>query len=663
LEGKEEEVKQRLVKAVVYTLSALVGLQLSVLLTATTQSAYAIGDLSLTVKSPTTEQTIMPGEQSEKISIQLNKDGVAVEAEDTVYLSLVSSSATGKFSGTVSWHDVTQIHVSEGNKTASFYYKDTTPGVPVITVSDVAGSFGKTTYSITVVEPAKILSPLEGAYVNSTDFDKIDWEDVDADGAKYNVKVTNLTTRAVVLAQNDLLISEVPVGFLADGNYEIKVESFVSSGEDTYNLGENKITITVDNIAPIAVENFNVKNNLSAPIGGSVVMTWSLDNTDLTLDRYNICWRTTDEDGLNIAGNQEVKSIVSSLTVEGLINDNNYEFLIIAVDKAGNLSPESNTVELVVADVMGPNPVTTLPAAINLKNLSAIDFQIISNEPLNSDKIEVQVKDKNGNNYGPVIILNQIIGMDEDGNEVSTDVYKASSFPKFLKVEGDFTFNFTVADLSGNETESSIKAKVDTLAPLYLANLKKTMLPNGVKFSWDPFASGQKVNIYRNEVFVAAVGGYFFDDTSLIKGQNYKYSFIVVDENGNESVPVSAIVNLDNAISNQNNNAVIAAASVTAPVLTTEAPVITSSTNDKKDEVKGDQSSKEIAGNKDENKDNSSKDDSSKVGTIILIIFLAALSYLYYRKRLEFAENTKAVVKPKIVSTSAKPKNGNSKKK
>ena len=189
------------------------------------------------------------------------------------------------------------------------------------------------------------------------------------------------------------------------------------------------------------------------------------------------------------------------------------------------------------------------------------------------------------------------------------------------------------------------------------------MLPNGVKFSWDPLADGQKVNIYKNDMLIAAVGGYFFDDTDLIKGQNYTYSFVVVDENGNGSVPVGAIVNLDNAVSNQNNSAVIAAAAVSAPVLTTEAPVITSSTSEKKDEVKGDQSSKEIAGNKDENKDDSLKDDSSKVGTIILIIFLAALTYLYYRKRLEFAENTKAAVKPKTAGASAKPKNGNSKKK
>ena len=665
-------MKQRLKKGIAYSVAALLSLQMLTLsVIAFPQAALAEGGKYLKINDSVTEETqvLAPNEQSEKIAVQLwQNDG----GEDSVYtatekvqLTLTSSSATGLFSATEEWEDDNDITIATTRTQASFYYKDTTPGVHVITVSDSdeVSVFGSVTYSITVIGPAKILSPVDGDYVNSTDFDKIDWEDVEADDIKYNVQIENVETNAIVFAMDNLVISETSVGLLTDGSYEIKVESYVLSGGVTYNLGEDKVGVTVDNTAPIAVQNFEVKNNQVAPIGGSVVMTWSLNDTDTSLDSYIVGWEALDEDGLIVSGFREVKGTENSLTVEGLVNGYNYSFAIVAVDMAGNFSPESEGVELVVADIMGPNPVTTLPAAINLKNLPSIDFQIISNEPLNSDKIEVQIKDDGGNNYGPVITLDQIIGIDEDGNEVLTDVYEASSFPNFLKVEGDFTFNFTAIDLAENETETSIKVKVDTLAPSYLTNLKKTMLPNGVKFSWDPLADGQKVNIYKNDMLIAAVGGYFFDDTDLIKGQNYTYSFVVVDENGNGSVPVGAIVNLDNAVSNQNNSAVIAAAAVSAPVLTTEAPVITSSTSEKKDEVKGDQSSKEIAGNKDENKDDSLKDDSSKVGTIILIIFLAALTYLYYRKRLEFAENTKAAVKPKTAGASAKPKNGNSKKK
>ena len=100
-------------------------------------------------------KTFTAGSSSSTITIQTqNASGDPINVISDTAINLTTSSSTGVFSiSNTSWSNITSLTIPEGNNSASFYYKDTAAGTPVITASS-PGMISGTQQEIIMPAPA-----------------------------------------------------------------------------------------------------------------------------------------------------------------------------------------------------------------------------------------------------------------------------------------------------------------------------------------------------------------------------------------------------------------------------------------------------------------------------------------------------------------------------
>ena len=97
----------------------------------------------------TVPQTIKAGSVSAMITIQIQDlKGNPVEVVSSTVVTLLSSSASGIFSANGNEPAIKAVTVFAGTNSANFYYKDSTKGNPIITVSSAGLVPGKQTETI-----------------------------------------------------------------------------------------------------------------------------------------------------------------------------------------------------------------------------------------------------------------------------------------------------------------------------------------------------------------------------------------------------------------------------------------------------------------------------------------------------------------------------------
>lgn len=161
----------------------------------------------------------------------------------------------------------------------------------------------------------------------------------------------NLIRKSSVPAiANDL--AQLSTYELTDGaTYSIKLEATDISG----NIASTVVTVEVDNLAPEAPTGLSVTTNVN-----TANLTWNaVDETDLLgyiLFRND---RIANSSGVVIG---DVKTFAIGETVYADIDlpDGNYIYSVAAIDKSGNLSPVSGSVEAAI-DIRAPQAVITKP--------------------------------------------------------------------------------------------------------------------------------------------------------------------------------------------------------------------------------------------------------------------------------------------------------------
>jgi len=313
------------------------------------------------------------------------------------------------------------------------------------------------------------------------------------------------------------------IGLLDDETYSVKLEA-----EDiTGNITTNQITVIIDNTPPASPV------LVSATLFGSDVdLQWQA-NTETDLAGY-LVYRNDQLVNSSEVVVADLKSYMVSGTtyIDGGLPDGVFNFYIVAMDDAGNISEQSNTIEVEI-ETHPPHTVIVKP-----ENGSTFEKTIMTKaESPDLDIVTVQFEYKMysyGSSWIPL------------GEPVTTQPFITYLDPEEIGLTySDYDLRAVAVDQAGNTDPSPSSIRItytDLTAPLRPLDLGAQVNGGDVTLTWtantEPDLNGY--NIYRTfggsrrKVNASVVTDTVYQQGDLSDG-TYTYEVTAVDTYGNES--------------------------------------------------------------------------------------------------------------------------------
>lgn len=334
-----------------------------------------------------------------------------------------------------------------------------------------------------------------------------------------SIRTSPLSTSYGVLAQWDTFA-------LGEGQvYSIKLEAEDISG----NITTHQISVVVDNAPPVAPLLLLVD-----AIASDVTITWQA-NTETDLAGYLI-YRNDQLANVTgiVVGNLEPYLISASTTtyLDKSLPDGMYTYYLTAMDKAGNISDQSNTLEVTI-DTHPPHAAIVDPA-----DTSNIGGKImVKAEAPDLDIASVQFQYQ-GIQSSPTIITDWL----NLGSPITSATLAAYMDPSVLGlVHGDYRLRAVATD-KGSKTDPDPEfitiTYADLTAPVTPIGVNALVSGNTVTLSWTPNSESDFAgyNIYMDgqKINTALVLGAELREENLADG-TYSYTVTAVDMHQNES--------------------------------------------------------------------------------------------------------------------------------
>ncbi|HBG81973.1 TPA: hypothetical protein DDW69_04005 [candidate division CPR2 bacterium] len=446
-----------------------------------------------------------------------------------------------------------------------------------------------------------------------------------------------------------------------DGVFTFKIRA---EGENENVTDEEAIGVVLDTVSPEPPTSLEVENDNGAKNGGALKSSWD-SSTSEDVDHYMVCWtEENDETSFEPTCENTSDGSTTEHTITGLKNGTSYTVAVTAVDFAGNASDPASTDSTIPKDA-GPifKWVDVGGTVIDVSTLSIVKTK---------RNLEIRVTPSEGLQQDSEVLA-KISFTDLDGNQVDLaplELKSSNTLPQVFEgiyevtqnVEGSIKVVISGIDAKGNASEDDLNTfaiKADTFAYQF-KNVIVVSSSGGVQIGWDKFPEAVVVDVYRinddgTETLLGTINGSeSYNDSGLTNGKTYKYRLVAKDALGNVSDPYS-VVGMPQAPASTIASGSVTVASAQRLAYSSWVDDDSSST-EKKEEVKGTEDNKEIAGSKDETKNDDNSTTKSRWW--LWLIFIAIAVYVYYRQRLGKVQ----VVESSKNNNNAKSKSKNKKK-
>ena len=215
----------------------------------------------------------------------------------------------------------------------------------------------------------------------------------------------------------------------------------------------------------------------------------------------------------------------SDYLVTNLTSGTTYSFYVVARDAAGNMSSNSNTLEVTTFETNPP----TIPLGLMISNISSTSVDL--NWQASTDDIGVVAYDI----YQNDVFLNSV----------------SDTFATALSLDPNTLYSYYVVarDASGNISENSNTVSIftlqDTEAPTAPLNLvASNILFTSLNLSWDAATDNVGViayNIFQDGNFITTITDLSYEVTNLSQGTSYSFYVQARDAAGNTSSNSTAI--------------------------------------------------------------------------------------------------------------------------
>lgn len=261
----------------------------------------------------------------------------------------------------------------------------------------------------------------------------------------------------------------------------------------------------------------------------------NLASSNITQNTLSLEWYpSTDASGISnyqvfLNGNNIATVYETNYLITGLNPDNTYNFSVIAEDNFGNLSDQSNTLEVTtLAEV--DNTVPSTPENFSLSNLAQTSVYLSWGASNDLSGIKEYVIYKNGE---PMI-------------NTQNTVYSVTD----LAPNTNYSFYITVIDNANNESEPTNELGITTLEPIKdITAPTKLMAENisirSLSLKWEKSESNIGIleyNIYQNGSLIASTVNTTYYVSNLFPSTEYKFHVIARDNNGNLSDPSNELL-------------------------------------------------------------------------------------------------------------------------
>ena len=357
------------------------------------------------------------------------------------------------------------------------------------------------------------------------------YKDIEAPTAPRNLKSTLQTGTSISLTwdkatdnvgvvgyeiyQGNTLVERIPgtsytvTGLEPTTEYIFTVKAYDKKGNISEPSNTKKVsTITVDTEAPTAPQDLQAKLNLTEKI---ISLTWKSSQDNVGVKGYQIY-----RNGQIIATTNKLAYIDKEI-----ITENIYTYTIKAYDAEGNISKQSNQIEISTKDTEVP----TVPQ--NVRYVRAFGSYYILYWDIAKDNVGVK---------GYEIY--------KDGQKIAV-TSRTYCWVNRISPRKGYAFYVKAFDSVGNYSEASKTMIVneryykDIEAPTVPQNLRSTgETYTSVALAWDEASDNVSVTgyeIYQGEALVEKVAGTSYTVTGLEPGTEYAFVVKACDEAGNVS--------------------------------------------------------------------------------------------------------------------------------
>ncbi|WP_272947538.1 Ig-like domain-containing protein [Pantoea sp. A4] len=375
---------------------------------------------------------------------------------------------------------------------------------------------------------------------------------VTATGTYVDISIDGTVVAASVTVDADGQWSYTPTTALLDGTHTISVVVIDAVG----NPGETaSATITVDTLAPEAVDNLLVSNNNGATPVEIANGTATNDNTPAVSGTAEAGGLVTIYDGTTVLGSTVADATSGAWTFTSpLLSNGGHSISVTVTDAAGNVSqPSATTVFLV--DTIAPAPATGL----TVSNNNVTPNVTVPNGGTTNDNTPAVSGQAEANSIVTIYDGTLVLG------SVVASATGAWSYTTTTLGEGTHTLSARVTDAAGNVSVASSTATVvvDTVAPTGLTlnasnndGSTPVLIANGgLTNDSTPLLSGQAeansvVRVYDGanllgSVVAGSTGAWSFITTTALAQGAHTLSATATDAAGNTSTAVTTTLNID----------------------------------------------------------------------------------------------------------------------
>ncbi|MDA8083071.1 MAG: discoidin domain-containing protein [Nitrospiraceae bacterium] len=405
-----------------------------------------------------------------------------------------------------------------------------------ITASDAAGNESKPSSGVKLRidftgPDARIMTPLDGSRIGSI---------VDIRGTAYSAddfREYRVYIGAGASPSSWVLIGKSPVptsyGPLAQWDtaglpdeivYSVRLEAEDLSG----NISTHQVRAVIDNMPPVSPVLLT-----AVPTGSDLNLSWKT-NTDADLSGY-LLYRNDQLANVQgfVSGSLKPYLLSATSYTDKTLSDGRYKYYLLAMDQAGNLSNQSNVIEVNI-DTHPPHTIIVEP-----QDKTKFDKKLmVKAESPDNDISSVQFLYKKAQDATWINL----------GSPVTKSPYTAYLDPSALGLSyGDYTISSVSTDMAGNVdlTPASIMVTyIDVTPPAPVQNLQASANGSDVTLTWTAnsdadlggYAVYRTAGGSRTKLNVTEIKEGSYHDNGVADGI-YTYEVMATDTAGNESRP------------------------------------------------------------------------------------------------------------------------------